>query len=193
MSILVPIMRSGRSWSSRITLPWPRIWRSLPPRVVMRNSMTKGLGSASSAASSRSVRSRSSGTSRVRHSASVGVLVGIEIVEFEHALIPGEVFLAHHPFPNADAAHLVGQRNALHQPVVLRLAAFEAADVLDLRDEVQRLPFGVAHQRDGQQRPNGLAVAADIAFLHGVAADVAVEQIVQLAGSALRSSGWVIS
>ena len=76
---------------------------------------------------------------------------------------------------------MVGQRNALHQPVVLCLAAFEAADVLDLRDEVQRLPFGVAHQRDGQQRPNGLAVAADIAFLHGVAADVAVEQIVQLA------------
>ncbi len=107
-------------------------------------------------------------------------LVGGEIVEFEHALIPGEVFLAHHPFPDADAAHLVGQRDALHQPVVLRLAALKVADVLHLRDEVQRPAFAVAHQRDRQQRPDRLAVAADIAFFHGVAADMTVEQFVQL-------------
>ncbi|MNG74351.1 hypothetical protein D3C79_328320 [compost metagenome] len=101
-------------------------------------------------------------------------LVRAEVIKLIHAFVPGEGFTLHHPFPNTDATHLIGQCDALHQAVVFRCGAFQLTDVFHLRNKIQRQAFGIAYQRYRQQRPDVFAVAANIAFLQGVAADVAV-------------------
>ena len=57
------------------------------------------------------------------------------------------------------------------------LGAAALGDVLDLRDEVERLAGVVAHERDRQQHPALLAVRAHVALLHPVAAPLARDHL----------------
>ena len=57
------------------------------------------------------------------------------------------------------------------------LGAAALRDVLDLRDEVERLPGVVAHERDRQQHPALRAVRADVALFHAVAAPLAGDHL----------------
>ncbi len=73
--------------------------------------------------------------------------------------------------------HAAQPRFALAQPL---LGGAALRDVLHDRDEVVRPPLGVAHQGAGEVHPEDARVLADIALLHAVGFDAAVQQGVHL-------------
>ncbi len=113
----------------------------------------------------------------------------LQFINGEHALIPAHFIRGDVPFPDADAARLVSQRDALHQPLVFRLALFQAADVLNLRNKVEWVALQIAHQRNGLQHPNDLAILTDIAFFQRVIVLFATQQafrLLQIGGQIVR-------
>ncbi|GAR61084.1 hypothetical protein NGUA15_02867 [Salmonella enterica] len=66
--------------------------------------------------------------------------------------------------------------NTLHQPLVFLLALLEIVNIFNLSNKIERLIVFMPNQRDGQQRPDDIAVAGVVAFFHGIAIDVAAHQ-----------------
>jgi len=77
-----------------------------------------------------------------------------------------ELDVVHQQRPVGKAGQGIGQGRLDR----LLLEALALADVLDVRDEVQRLILGVAHQRHREEDPHLLEVGSDQALLHSVAA-----------------------
>ena len=75
---------------------------------------------------------------------------------------------------------------------MLGLLAFR--NVLDLRDEVQRLAFGIMQQRARELDPHAVAVLPDVAFFHLVERNVACKQpprVVEIASDVLRMGDFL--